>query len=189
MSDLERTLVKLVEVLGRKKIPYMVIGGLANAVWGVARATVDVDVTVWVSDGELSGSVDYLTEAFESRTPNPQEFTRKTRVLPMQSEDGIPIDVIFGLLPFEKEAISRAVNRTVQGVDVRFCTAEDLILHKVVSERPRDREDARNVAIRRKGKLDLAYLEPRLKELAEGLDRPAILSLWDSWQKNETCSH
>ena len=35
----------------------MVIGGIANAVWGEPRATVDVDVTVSVREEDLSEAV------------------------------------------------------------------------------------------------------------------------------------
>jgi len=62
---------------------------------------------------------------------------------------------------------------------VRFCTAEDLILHKVVSERPRDRQDAEEVVRRRAAELDRGYLDPRVRELADLLQRPAI---WDDYQ-------
>jgi hypothetical protein len=35
-------------------------------------------------------------------------FVRDTRVLPVETEDGVRIDIIFGMLPFEEEAIRRA---------------------------------------------------------------------------------
>ena len=61
-----------------------------------------------------------------------------------------------------------------------FCTPEDLILLKIVSERERDRADVRGIARRQKGRLDLDYLEPRVRELAELLERPGIGTLWES---------
>ncbi len=61
------------------------------------------------------------------------------------------------------------------GIPIRFCTPEDLILHKIISERPKDLEDIRGVLAAQRGKLDLLYLEPRIRELADLLGRPAIL--------------
>jgi predicted nucleotidyltransferase len=87
------------------------------------------------------------------------------------------------LLQYEREAIERAVEITVAGAKVRFCAPEDLILHKIISERSRDLEDARKVVRRRLKSLDLAYLEPRIHELSRTLERPEILRIWERWKE------
>ena len=92
------------------------------------------------------------------------------------------IDVIFGLLPFEEEAVRRAQRTRIGDRDVCVCTPEDLILMKIVSTRPRDLDDARGILSRRLRELDLAYLEPRLHELADLLDRPEIDRRWEEWE-------
>ena len=43
----------------------------------------------------------------------PREFVRDTRVLPLESSGGIRVDVIFGLLPVQRIAISRAVPKNI----------------------------------------------------------------------------
>ena len=48
MTVLEHALTNLAEFLKDQKIPYMVIGGFANIIWGEPRATIDIDVTIWV---------------------------------------------------------------------------------------------------------------------------------------------
>jgi hypothetical protein len=53
---------------------------------------------------------------------------------------------------------------------------------KIASERPRDLDDARGVALRRMRDLDLGYLEPRIRELSVGLDRPEIAARWTAWR-------
>lgn len=175
MSSLERALAAVHDALVELSVPYMVIGGLANAIWGVARATLDVDLTVWVEEPGLDATVAELSRRFACAVAEPIGFVRSTRVLPL-SVEGTKVDVVFGQLPYEREAIARAVARDVLGRPVRFCTAEDLILHKIISDRPRDLEDVRGVLRVQKGKLDLSYLEPRLRELAMFLERPSI---WD----------
>ena len=92
---------------------------------------------------------------------------------------------IFGLLPFEDEAIQRARPIRISGFDVRVCTPEDLILMKIVSERDRDIEDAAGIAIRRMKGLDVQYLEPRIKELAALLERPEIQERWERWKRGD----
>ncbi len=182
MTDLESALVALAAVLERARIPYMVIGGLANAVWGEPRATLDIDVTVWVDEPGIAAAVASLSEAFRPLTGDPVGFVKETRVLPLESEHGVRLDVLFGLLPFERDAIARGVALAVAGTPIRFCTAEDLILMKAVSNRERDRADAEGVTVRRLEDLDLGYLEPRICELAELLGRPEIARRWEEWK-------
>lgn len=181
MTAQERALTDLARLLAEARIPYMVIGGLANAVWGEPRATLDIDVTLWVEDAAISAAIDVLSRSFRPLVTDPPGFIAETRVLPLESTDGVRIDAIFGMLPFEHEAVQRAVTFAIAGVQVSFCTAEDLVLMKIISERERDLSDARAVVARRLAELDLHYLEPRVTELAELLVRPEILARWREW--------
>jgi hypothetical protein len=160
----------------------MIIGGFANAVWGEPRATLDIAATVWVEEGQIDPVVADLASAFRAVTPEPVSFVRETRVLPLESADGVRIDLIFGLLPFERDAIRRAVPIPVAGASARFCTAEDLILMKIISTRGTDLADAEGIVRRRLGVLDLDYLEPRIRELADLLGQTEIIQRWDEWK-------
>lgn len=183
MTDLETALIDLSQTLSGNRIPYMVIGGMANAVWGSPRVTLDIDVTIWVSDQKIQNAVRMLSEPFEVLVSNPKNFIRKTRVLPLQTKNGVRLDVIFGALPYEKEAISRAVEIDIAGTPVRFCTPEDLILHKIISKREKDLEDIQAIVNRRLQKLDLKYLEPRIHELVKIMEAPDRWNKWQEWKK------
>jgi hypothetical protein len=181
VSGLARALIALREAFGVLRIPYMVVGGLANAEWGVPRATLDVDATVWVEEEDLPAVIASLCGRFRCLVEDPASFVGTTRVLPLEVEQ-TKADVVFGLLPYEREAIARAVEKNVEGVPVRFCTAEDLILHKVISQRERDREDVHGILKAQRGQLDREYLEPRLRELASLLQRPEIWEEYLYWR-------
>jgi len=183
MTGLEQALVRLARILSEHGIPYMIIGGMANVIWGEPRSTLDIDATVWVEDERIGQIVSLLAGRFRTIPEDPQRFIRETRVLPLETEAGLRIDLVFGLLQYEREAIDRAVEITVAGSKIRFCTPEDLILHKIISERLRDLEDARKVVRRRFDSLDLTYLEPRIHELARALERPEILEIWERWKE------
>jgi hypothetical protein len=189
MSALESALLGLARFLEERDIPYMVIGGLANAVWGEPRATLDIDVTVWVEDREIAAVVGELTSAFRALDADPVAFVGHTRVLPLESGEGVRIDLIFGLLPFEREAIRRACPVAIAGGSVRFCTAEDLVLMKIISSRDRDQADARAIVLRRLAELDLGYLEPRIAELAALLARDDIKRRWEEWKASAAGGH
>lgn len=181
MTDQEAALVAIAERLEALRIPYMVIGGMANAVWGEPRATLDVDITVWVDEQEIAALPERFVDLCTILPENPAAFIRQTRVLPLETRAGVRIDLIFGMLPFEREAICRGVSRSVAGRLVRFCTAEDLVLHKIISDRDQDLRDVRAILRRRGPKLDRDYLEPRIQELSDALERPDIWSNYERW--------
>jgi uncharacterized nucleotidyltransferase DUF6036 len=141
-TPLDRAIHAITRTLETLEIPYAIVGGIANAVWGEPRATVDVDVSVSVDDNDLHATVSRIATHFRSPVSDPVDFVEQTRVLPLDTEDGVGIDVIFALLPFELDAIRRARNISVAGRMVAVVTAEDLILMKIISERPRDLADA-----------------------------------------------
>ena len=183
MTEQERALLRLAAFLDQQEIPYVVIGGLAVAVWGEARSTLDIDSSIWVPEERVESFIVEVGRDFELLVDSPQAFVEETRVLPLRSPEGIRIDLIFGRIPFEKQAIERGTEVSTGEASVRFCTAEDLILMKILSERERDLSDARGVALRQMEHLNIAYLEPRLGELADLLEKPAIVERWEAWKK------
>ena len=163
----------------------MVIGGMANAVWGNPRATVDVDVTIW-SPNEINKTVEILLKPFEALVSKPVNFIHETRVLPLQTKDKVRLDIIFGSLPYEQEAINRAIGIEISGIKVQFCTPEDLILHKIISEREKDLDDIRGILKKRLQSLDLSYLEPRIRELVDAIEDPGRWESWLKWKNDAT---
>ena len=178
MTILEHALTNLAEFLEDQKIPYMVIGGFANIIWGEPRATIDIDVTIWVSEQDVENTISQFQVTYKTRIPEPSAFVRDTHVLPLESREGVYIDIIFGSLPYEEDAINRAIEVDILKRPVRFCSPEDLILHKIVSEREIDLADVRGVILRQIKNLDLDYLEPRIQELSNAL---ACTKIWDYW--------
>ncbi len=183
MTEQERALIALATTLDELRIPYMVIGGIALAFWGEPRATLDIDVTVWIDDADLAHRVIELTARLPARVRDPEAFAREHRVLPVTSlgAGATPVDIILGLLPYEREAIERAVTRHVGDAPVRVASVEDLVLHKIISDRDRDVTDARALVRRHVRVLDRAYVEPRIQELADALERPDIFDRWSRW--------
>ncbi|MCF8111923.1 MAG: nucleotidyltransferase [Desulfobacteraceae bacterium] len=180
---LENALGDIAALFEKHRIEYMVIGGLANAKWGQPRATLDIDITLWVSDSEIKNLISLLKGSYTLLVDKPFEFIRDTRVLPLKDHQNQRIDLIFGALPFERQAIERSLKVEIGNTAVNFCTPEDLILLKIISDRPRDLEDVQGILRFRKETLDYNYLEPRIQDLANLLDRPDILSQWERWNQ------
>jgi predicted nucleotidyltransferase len=172
--NLEAAVARVTGILNEEGIPYMVIGGVANLLWGVARTTTDLDVTV---DVEAVGTESFLPVAHRCGLPllaDPAVFAEERRVLPIRTADGTRVDFILATLPFEFEAIRRSSTATMAHTEFRVCTAEDLIILKAASERPRDHDDVVGVLRRQKDRLDLARLDSVVEGLATDLAEPEI---------------
>jgi hypothetical protein len=178
MTELESAVLEVTAFLEAEHVPYMVIGGFANLHWGRPRLTQDVDVTIQVPEGAWPAFIALAGEKFQMLSHDPVRFARETRVIPVATRSGVHIDLVLAGLPYEEEAIRRAIGIGLGDRQVRICTAEDLILHKLVSTRPRDLEDVQGVVTRQAGSLDRSYLDPRVKELALMVERPQIESFY-----------
>jgi hypothetical protein len=178
MTELEAALLEVAGALDGCELPYVLIGGLAVAVLGEPRSTLDVDVSVWTEPEGLLAAVECLSARLRPLPANPQDFVRERRVLPVITSSGVRADIVFSSLAVESETIRRGVRKQVAGRDIRVASVEDMLLMKLVSEREKDFADAKAL-LRRFGKsLDRAYLLPKLQELSEALSRPDILQIF-----------
>jgi Nucleotidyl transferase of unknown function (DUF2204) len=141
LNRLAAALAELSGVLQESGTPFMIIGGIAVLIWGEPRATQDVDVTVSVPEDRIPEFVDAMSRRVTVLPANPTEFVLETHVLPVVTSKGVHVDVIWAGLPYEENAIERAIVRELGGVPIRVCTPEDLILHKLASVRPRSPAD------------------------------------------------
>ena len=178
MTDLEAAVAEAGSILEELAVPYMLICALAVSAWGEARATLDVDLSVWVEPERFEDTVQALCSRLKALPANPARFAAETRVLPMLSCQGIRLDLVFAALPAERDMIARAHTRQLGGRPIRIAAVEDLIWMKLISERPKDMEDATRLLRRFRGTLDRAYLEPKLRELSEAFARQDILDIF-----------
>ena len=133
----------------RIDIPYMIIGGQAVLIHGEARLTQDIDVTLAAGPDRLSDVVEAVRSAgWVVLVDDAEEFVRETLVLPCKDQNSdIRMDCVFSFTPYEASAISRAIELDVDGAQVRYATAEDLVIHKIFAGRPRDLEDVRGIML------------------------------------------
>ena len=98
----------------------------------------------------------------------------------LYASNGSGLDLGLAFLPYEFEAIERAVMTTYEGVTFPVCTAEDLIIHKAISEREKDWLDIDGVLDKGGKGLDQGYIMLWLEQFAEALERPQILQRYRS---------
>ncbi len=144
------------------------IGGLALQRWGEPRLTQDVDLTVISGIGREPEYADQFLSAFAPRIPDAREFALRHRVLLLLSRNAIPLDVALGAMPFEGRAVDRSSPfRVAEGISLRTCSAEDLIVFKAFASRAQDWIDIEGVAFRQHRRLDESLIWQELIPLLE----------------------
>jgi len=67
---------------------------------------------------------------------------------------------------------------------VRFCTAEDLVIHKAVAGRGIDLDDIQGVITRQRDRLDARYIRRWLREFSAMLESPEVLERFEAaWRR------
>jgi Nucleotidyl transferase AbiEii toxin, Type IV TA system len=153
-----------------------VIGGLAVQRWGEPRLTRDVDLSLLTGFGHEERFIDSLTQRYQARIPGAKAFALRNRVL-LLAKDGVGIDVSLAAIPFEERVIERSSwFEFLPAVNVKTCSAEDLIVYKAFADRPRDWVDIEGVLIRQGSALDLERIEIELRPLVAAKEAPGILT-------------
>jgi hypothetical protein len=148
----------------------MVVGGQAVLLYGEPRLTRDIDITLGIGTDGLD-SIRNIVETLrlQSLAANVDKFVKETMVFPVMDEkSGIRVDFIFSFSPYEKQAIERAKDIKFGKIGVKFAALEDVIIHKIIAERPRDIEDVRSILLKNPD-YDAHYIERWLEEFDKSL--------------------
>lgn len=152
------------------------IGGLAVQRWGQPRATQDVDLTVLAPIGSEARLVDGILARLAPRSATARQFALDRRVLLVTASNGVKVDVSLAALKFEHEVLDRATPwKHVSGVSIDTCSAEDLVIYKLIAARPQDLVDVTGIVQRQGSRLDAERVRYWGREFAELKEDPDLL--------------
>lgn len=176
MNPLYPTALQLQEFCDQRGWKFCIIGGLAVARWGRPRVTQDIDLSLLTGFGDEAQFIDPLLSYFRGRRADAREFALLSRVLLLEAENGVFIDIALAGLPFEERMIERATPFDY-APNVRLITAsaEDLVVTKSFAARHRDWNDVEGILVKQGDKLDWDYIERELSVLCELKETPEIL--------------
>jgi len=164
MSPLTQTLIEFTQLFVRMKLPYVVMGGLAVRAYGIPRATYDIDFTITIERErlkELYDAVETLGYAVpEAYTAGWVDAVGGMPLVKFQifvEDNGIDIDVFLAETEFQQSVVSRRRREELDGAVLFLVSPEDLVLLKLLANRPRDIADVFDVLFIQ-GELDGLYL-------------------------------
>jgi hypothetical protein len=172
----------LAAALGELAAPSMIIGGVAVIAAGVPRQTIDVDATVRGRDSNIATVLAACAHhGIVPRISDALQFARERQVLLLVHESsGVTMEVSFGWLPFEEEAIARAIEIDVDGLALRVARPpEDLIVYKAAAWRDRDRSDIERLLVLHLAAIDLNRVRSLIVDISAALDDPGRVEAFD----------
>jgi len=168
-----------IKLLTENRISYVVIGGLASDVWGRPRKTLDIDIVIQVipekSEAFLKMAEKYH---FKFNYPNALKQIMNMGMCRLFYGD-YHTDIIMGYSEFEQGVFTRKKKVSILGKNVWVASPEDVILYKLLSNRPIDQSDIGNIVAAQGGKLDVGYLKKRAAIMNRELLRADIRSNLD----------
>jgi hypothetical protein len=159
-GNIAALLQRIVLCFQRERVPYVLIGAWALAVWGRPRATNDLDFLVLVNEDNVDRLRSRLIQAGMELDETWQEWNPMLRGFQLRFQSqGITIDILRPRDPHDRQVFQRKRKKRMDGRYYWVVSAEDFILQKLKVGRPRDFEDATSVTDRLRDKLDRKYLE------------------------------
>lgn len=172
----------LLSVLSEGRFEYALVGGLAVVLRGHDRLTQDVDALVWDLDDRLEDLVALLDkQKFRPSTDDQILKARATRLLHLVWRNQVAVDIMLGLVPFERETLDNSTEMVLDhGATAVVAAAEDLVIMKLIASRERDISDV--IALKELyPDLDRNRIRSIVRDYAEALERADILDNLKMW--------
>jgi predicted nucleotidyltransferase len=171
------------DLLKARRTKYIVVGGVAVTALGEPRFTADLDVIVFLDDKGIRRLLtDAVDRGFDVHEATELAALAEGRALRMKRGQ-FHFDVIVRSLFIEDQALAHASTIKVFRRAVRFPSAEDLLVLKLVAGRPRDLLDAEGIVRRHARTLDRPYVERTLARVCELAADTQFLDRWRAIEK------
>jgi hypothetical protein len=160
-----------IKFLKKNNYRYAVVGGLANAAWGMVRATRDVDIKVLIKDGRYE---DFAEIAKKTFTPRELPVTSPL-IVSVLTPSSVAVDFLLSIPGYESNIFERAVEHRLGPLKIWICSPEDLVIQKALANRDKDWLDIKGLLVEQMGKLDYPYIKDWLAQFAKAFDSPELL--------------
>jgi hypothetical protein len=180
-SPVAELLQDLDAALGTLGVRWYLFGAQAAILYGVARLTADVDVTVQVPAGQsvLTWMPTLKQHRFQPRFAD-AAFLAQTRVLPLVHQPtALPVDLVLAGPGLEEEFLARAHHLAVDDVLVPVVDVTDLVILKVLAARAKDLEDVATLLRIQAERIDESRVRHVLSLLEAALGQSDLLPAFE----------
>ncbi|MHA2245327.1 MAG: hypothetical protein ACXADY_10210 [Candidatus Hodarchaeales archaeon] len=167
-EKIKKTLGDFVNYFNNKKIPYVLVGGLAVNFWGRIRSTMDADFIIDDKKLNYNDFISYLQNKGYAITLDDVKrgFLEKSNITIWSNFFRIDFKGIYN--NFAKQTIESAITLDILDMQIKVDSPEFLIISKIIYGSEQDFEDAASIYLRLKEKKRLQF--DKLDELASKLD-------------------
>ncbi len=170
----------LADVLERRGLPYAIGGAIALGFYATPRATIDVDVNVFVAPvADLQRALSALGEAGFAADDDPQVVADQARADGQfrGRVAGLRVDVFVPAIPYYAELENRRKQVALFGRPFWILSAEDLVVLKMMFFRRKDLADVEAVMREQGALLDRRFVRQKLVDLSGESDER--IAAWD----------
>jgi hypothetical protein len=167
-----RAALRLARALQERGVPYAIGGALAFGIWGEVRATLDIDLNVFVPLDGLAPVLDALAAVGARVDPAVAKEQAREEGMFLASWGPYRVDVFVPSIDFSWEAQRTVREEQVEGHAYAFLSPEALAVFKLLFFRPKDRLDLEKLVFIQGAELDCGYVRARMVEMmGEGDER------------------
>lgn len=159
------TIKELRTIFKKHNIEYAILGGLAAGAWGRARATDDIDLVIHVSGDKLDNLMNIFKKyKYQVRIMGYDNLPDLIELRKKRGDLEIRVDIMLAKIPYQEKVMERKVMLKIFDTEIPFISPEDLIIHKLIANRPIDIQDVENIFRFNYKNLDIEYLKKWAKE-------------------------
>lgn len=164
--DIFEILELVTEFLNKEKIPYMIVGGITLAYHGLPRTTEDIDILILLQEKKIKEFVDFMTknDFLIDEEDIKDAFREKSHFTIVDTKSIYRLDIKGIYNELDKDSFRRRIKINFNNLTFYVNTSEDAIIAKLIFGSPKDLEDAKQIFLRKKNKLDINYIKEKCKE-------------------------
>jgi hypothetical protein len=175
----ELALAAFADLAKRLGLRWYVFGAQAVNVYGVPRATADLDVTVDLAGRRAVELVAALRKSGFTPRFADAAFIATTHVIPVvHTASSMPIDVVLAGPGLEQLFLDEVHLEKLGRRQIPFLSIEHLIVTKVLAGRPKDVEDVRELLAQRGDEIDVRRIEALLAQIEAALAQRDLRALF-----------
>lgn len=170
LGAIAEKIVRLHRVLHQQEIPHAFGGAVAVDYYRVPRATIDIDLNIFVPPEDHARVIAALTEEFqiEERDALVRELGERGQGMVRWGETRI--DLFFSTFDFHESMAGRSRMVEFGDASIPILSAEDILVIKAIFDRSQDWADIEAVCKLQGGDLDLEYMSRWLNEIVGSAD-------------------